>query len=120
LVEEVQKADGTAMAIPGDLGDGSAAVYVVRRVLESLGTLDILVNNAAIGSAADRSPVVAFDDAFWHNPLALNLPLPTFSRRLCFCDNAYAEFHPMLKDPRWTQWRCLRRSDSTQPKRNRA
>ena len=76
FVEEVQRAGGTALAIPADLGDGSAPAQVVRQVLESCGTIDILVNNAGIGSSSGPSPVVDFDDELWDRTLALNLTAP--------------------------------------------
>jgi len=76
FVEEVGQFHGTALAIPADLSDGAAPQRVVQQVLDVLGTIDILVNNAGIGSSADPRPVVDFDDAFWHQTLALNLTTP--------------------------------------------
>jgi NAD(P)-dependent dehydrogenase (short-subunit alcohol dehydrogenase family) len=76
LVEEVHKAGGRALAIQADLGDVSAPSRVYQKVLDAFGTIDILVNNACIGSSAGPSPVVDFDDRLWHQTLALNLTAP--------------------------------------------
>jgi NAD(P)-dependent dehydrogenase (short-subunit alcohol dehydrogenase family) len=76
LLDEVQRAGGTALAIPADLVETSAPEQVVQQVLESCGTIDILVNNAGIGSSSGPSPVVAFDDGLWDRTLRLNLTVP--------------------------------------------
>jgi len=76
LVEEVQSAGGTALAICADLLDLAALAQVVPRVLEAFGTIDILVNNAGIGSSSSPRPVADFDDEFWNKTLALNLTAP--------------------------------------------
>ncbi len=76
LVEEVQAAGGTALAIRADLVDGAAPAEVMRQVLETFGTIDILVNNAGIGSSSSPRPVVDFDDEFWNRTLTLNLTVP--------------------------------------------
>ena len=41
-----------------------------------LGPVEILVNNAGIGSSSDPRPVVDYDDRFWDLTLALNLTAP--------------------------------------------
>jgi 3-hydroxybutyrate dehydrogenase len=51
-------------------------MMVVQQVLESLGTIDILLNNAGIGSSAGPRPLVSFDDVLWNKTLALNLTVP--------------------------------------------
>jgi NAD(P)-dependent dehydrogenase (short-subunit alcohol dehydrogenase family) len=38
--------------------------------------VDILVNNAAIGSGADPRPLIDYDDAFWDRTLQINLTAP--------------------------------------------
>jgi 3-oxoacyl-[acyl-carrier protein] reductase len=76
LVEEVQQDGGKALAIPADLADAAAPAEVVRRVMDSLGTVDVLVNNAGIGGSAGPNPIIHFDDALWHKTLALNLTAP--------------------------------------------
>jgi NAD(P)-dependent dehydrogenase (short-subunit alcohol dehydrogenase family) len=76
LVEEVKTAGGKALAIRADLLDGAAPAQVVRQVAEAFGTIDILVNDAGIGSSSSPRPVVDFDDEFWNKTLTLNLTVP--------------------------------------------
>jgi NAD(P)-dependent dehydrogenase (short-subunit alcohol dehydrogenase family) len=49
---------------------------IIERTLADFGTIDILINNAAVGSSANPKPVVDFDDDFWGYTLALNLNAP--------------------------------------------
>jgi NAD(P)-dependent dehydrogenase (short-subunit alcohol dehydrogenase family) len=76
LVDELEQAGCRALSIPADLEDPSVPGRVVAQVLEAFGTVDVLVNNAGIGSSANPRPVVDFDDAFWNRTLALNLTAP--------------------------------------------
>jgi NAD(P)-dependent dehydrogenase (short-subunit alcohol dehydrogenase family) len=45
-------------------------------VTAALGSVEILVNNAGIGSSANPRPVVDFDDDFWELTLRVNLTAP--------------------------------------------
>jgi NAD(P)-dependent dehydrogenase (short-subunit alcohol dehydrogenase family) len=62
-----------AEAIVADLADRSAPAGVVSEVREKLGPVEILVNNAGIGSSANPRPVAEFDDTFWDLTIAVNL-----------------------------------------------
>ena len=46
--ERIEKAGGTALAVPGDITDPVQVQAMVNRVAERFGGIDILVNNAAI------------------------------------------------------------------------
>jgi len=76
LAQEIGGLGQKAIAIPADLARHGAAAGIVRRALDAFGTLDVLVNNAGIGSSANPRPLVDFDDAFWDLTLALNLTSP--------------------------------------------
>lgn len=76
LVDEIKQSGSKAIAIPADLADVAVPPRVAQQVLDSFGTIDVLVNNAGIGSSSSPRPVVDFDDAFWHKTLALNLTAP--------------------------------------------
>src|SRR5215471_2601998 len=57
------RADGaTALAIPADLSDRVVPRKVVEEVERALGPIEILVNNAGMGSSSNPRPVVEFDD----------------------------------------------------------
>src|SRR5207249_11178245 len=42
----------------------------------AFGPVDVLVNNAGVGSSANPKPIVEFDDAFWDLSLMVNLTVP--------------------------------------------
>lgn len=75
-VGTIRSAGGTALALPADLSDRSVPAKVVEQVQSALGPIEILVNNAGIGSSSNPKPVVDFDDAFWDLSLAVNLTAP--------------------------------------------
>src|SRR5436190_455097 len=70
VVGEIRAAGGTALALPADLSDRSVPSKVVGEVERSLGSIEILVNNAGVGSSSMPRPVIEFDDEFWDLSLA--------------------------------------------------
>ena len=62
LVAEIQRAGGRAVAHPGDVRDAAVCTAAVARAKEAHGRLQILVNNAGIGSHA---PVAETTDEAW-------------------------------------------------------
>lgn len=76
VVEEIQGAGGTALAIPSDLTAPGTPQELVKLALKAFGSVDILVNNAGVGSAPSPRPVADFDDNFWSLSLTLNLTVP--------------------------------------------
>jgi NAD(P)-dependent dehydrogenase (short-subunit alcohol dehydrogenase family) len=70
LAEEIRRAGGRAIVLPGDLRDGPFAARVVEDLVSQAGQLDLLVNNAGAptqigtqGPAGDV-PDTVFDAAF--------------------------------------------------------
>lgn len=76
VVAEVRAKGGRATAMAGDLADPSIPREVVQRALAAYGTVDILINNAGVVSAADPRPLGEFRDEFWSFTLAVNLTAP--------------------------------------------
>lgn len=76
VVASIRSAGGTAVAMPADLSSSTVPRQLIADVEKSLGPVEILVNNAGIGSSAGPSPVVDFDDAFWEQTLNVNLTAP--------------------------------------------
>ncbi|MBI3865793.1 MAG: SDR family oxidoreductase [Planctomycetia bacterium] len=76
VLGEIRAAGGTALALPADLSDRSVPSKVVGDVERSLGSIEILVNNAGVGSSSMPRPVIDFDDDFWDLSLAVNLTAP--------------------------------------------
>jgi NAD(P)-dependent dehydrogenase (short-subunit alcohol dehydrogenase family) len=76
VVAAVRGKGGEAAALTVDVADRDAVRALPGRVEQALGPVEILVNNAGIGSSADPRPVVEYDDAFWELSLAVNLTAP--------------------------------------------
>ncbi len=76
VVATIQASGGTAHAFAADLSDRSLPRRLVDEVQRTWGPIQILVNNAGIGSSADPKPVVDFDDDFWEQSLLVNLTAP--------------------------------------------
>src|SRR6516162_10993700 len=64
------------MAVTADMADRAAVRGLPGRVQEVLGPVEVLVNDAGIGSSSDPRPVLEYDDAFWDLSLAVNLTAP--------------------------------------------
>jgi ketoreductase len=76
VVGKIRAAGGEAVAFASDLAAPGEPQLVVRETAAALGPVEILVNNAGIGSSSDPKPVVNFDDNFWELTLRLNLTVP--------------------------------------------
>ena len=76
VVGAIAAAGGAAQAFPADLAERDVPAQLVGQVTQALGPVEILVNNAGIGSSADPKPVVDFDDDFWELTLRVNLTAP--------------------------------------------
>ena len=74
---EIAAVGGTALAISADLMDRDAPLRIIEQVERTWGrSVEILVNNAGVGSSANPKPLVEFDDDFWDLTLALNVTAP--------------------------------------------
>ena len=69
-VREIQAAGGCAQAVALDLGDPLAPGRVCEQIATQAGSLDVLVNCAAVNREA---PAAGLDDAAWREVLAVNL-----------------------------------------------
>ncbi len=76
VVKEIESSGGTAMAVVDDLTDLDAVDRLIRQVEDAWGTVEVLVNNAGIGSSQRPLPLVDFDDAFWELTFAVNVTAP--------------------------------------------
>jgi NAD(P)-dependent dehydrogenase (short-subunit alcohol dehydrogenase family) len=64
------------LTIAADLAKPGVPEKIIKRILDEYGTIDIVVNNAAVGSAYSQKPLLEYDDDFWDYSLALNLTAP--------------------------------------------
>jgi NAD(P)-dependent dehydrogenase (short-subunit alcohol dehydrogenase family) len=76
VIAAITTQGGQAIAVSADLADRGAAHRVIQTVTDSFGPVEILVNNAGVGSSGNPRPVVEFDDDFWDLTLAVNLTAP--------------------------------------------
>ncbi|MCA0046979.1 SDR family oxidoreductase [Mesorhizobium sp. B283B1A] len=71
LVAEISDADGTAVALAGDVRDEAYAKALVDLALERFGGLDIAFNNA--GTVGVMAPLPDMVPAAWHETMDINL-----------------------------------------------
>ena len=76
VVAEIAAAGGESVALECDLADRAQSTTLLDRAAAAFGPIDVLVNNAGIGSSADPRPLAEFRDAFWDETLELNLTAP--------------------------------------------
>lgn len=71
LVRQVRSADGSAVAVAGDVREEAHAAELVRVAVETFGGLDIAFNNAGASGAGGNLPEL--DLATWNDTLQTNL-----------------------------------------------
>jgi 3-oxoacyl-[acyl-carrier protein] reductase len=89
VVQEIEVASGRSIAIAADVADGAAAAGLVEQVVQQLGGLDVLVNNAGI---ARDNLVLRMKDREWQEVLDVDLSGAFYCSR--------AALRPMLR-ARW-------------------
>ncbi|MEE3372922.1 MAG: SDR family NAD(P)-dependent oxidoreductase [Planctomycetota bacterium] len=82
LAGEIESQGGQALVVPADLSVRSVPAELVARVTEAWGPVEILVNNAGIGSSQDPRPLVDFDDEFWDLSFEVNVTAPYLLTKL--------------------------------------
>mgnify|MGYP000179700729 CR=1 FL=1 len=70
LAAEMEKIGSEALAFKADVTDSGEVRKVVDSVVNEYGTVDILVNNAAVNI---RKPLIEYSDEEWHSILSTNL-----------------------------------------------
>jgi len=71
-----EKIGAGAFAVPADVTDVQQVQAAIARVLETAGSLEILVNNAGIAGRA--APIWEQTDAEWHRVMNLNINAPFY------------------------------------------
>lgn len=72
----IAAAGGVSLPILADLANRDELAQVAPQIEAAWGPVEILVNNAGVGSSANPKPLVEFDDWFWDLTLALNVTAP--------------------------------------------
>ncbi|MEU9350465.1 glucose 1-dehydrogenase [Streptomyces griseoloalbus] len=74
VVQEIEEAGGTAVAVTGDLSDQAVVDRVTATAVERFGGVDVLVNNAGIMDSMSAPADVS--DAEWERVIRVNLTAP--------------------------------------------
>ncbi|MEQ8787211.1 MAG: SDR family NAD(P)-dependent oxidoreductase [Pirellulaceae bacterium] len=82
VATEIESAGSQALAIAADLADRAAPRRIVDQVVATWGPIEVLVNNAGIGSSADLRPLVDFNDEFWDLTMEVNVRAPYLLTKL--------------------------------------
>ncbi len=77
-LEELRDAGATALSLPGDVSDEASVRGMVRAVVDELGRVDVLVNNAGI-SLIEPAEETSLED--WRRVLEVNLTGPFLTCR---------------------------------------
>jgi 3-oxoacyl-[acyl-carrier protein] reductase len=73
VADEVRALGRRAYAVVSDVADVDAVEALAAQVMQELGRVDFVVNNAGAARGADRVPVVDLDPAVWRNVIDVNL-----------------------------------------------
>lgn len=76
VVDEIEKSGGTAQALSVDVRDENSINAMVAQTVERFGKLDILVNNAAMGSNIPPIPIAEMSIGEWDALMAVNVRGP--------------------------------------------
>ena len=80
VVSEITESGGTAIAFQGNLASPNVPAGLVARVKSQLGSIDILVNNAAVMT---DSSIAEMSDEMWDETIAVNLSAVFKLTRAC-------------------------------------
>jgi len=90
LAGEITGQGGRATAFPGDVRDPGVCAAAVARAVEAHGGLQILVNNAGVGSHA---PVIETSDEEWDRVFDTNLTANPIAGMAAYCASKAALDH---------------------------
>ena len=76
VASETRARGSQTIALTADLEDRDTPTQLVKETESELGSIDILINNAALVSAYNPKPVVNFDDDYWDRSIRINLTVP--------------------------------------------
>ena len=73
VADEVRALGRRALPVVSDVSDPAAVDALAQRVVDEMGRVDIVVNNAGAARGADRVPVIDLDPELWHHVIDVNL-----------------------------------------------
>lgn len=92
LAADISATGGQVFAVASDLADRSAPARLDEQVRRHWGPIEVLVNNAGIGSSQSPRPLIDFDDNFWDLTFAVNVTAPYLLTKLLL---------PAMIEARW-------------------
>ena len=75
-VEELKKLNQNVKGVHLDLNDNKYLEKVINEILVEYKYVNILINNAGIGSGVNPKMIHEYDDDFWEISLQINLTIP--------------------------------------------
>ncbi len=82
VAAEITAAGGTALPVLADVGEAKSVAAMIAETERKFGRLDILINNAAVGSNIPPGAIEDIDVALWEEFMAVNV------RGTFFCTRA--------------------------------
>lgn len=79
--DAIADAGGRALVVPADAADPDAAAAALAAVVDALGPVSVLVNNAGVHGGV--APITQSDPLVWRNTLLTNVYAPYLLCRLC-------------------------------------
>jgi len=76
VVDRIKKAGGDAIYCHADVSSQSSVASLVSETVKAFGTVDILVNNAALFADLSKLPFADIDDSSWDAVMAVNVRGP--------------------------------------------
>ena len=73
VVDQIRSGGGEAIAVIADVSDEASVQAAIAATLAAFGGIDILVNNAALFTQVQRSPVTEISVAEWDRVMAVNI-----------------------------------------------
>jgi len=76
VADTIRREGGSVLALTVDLTERDQVRALVDRFEAAWGPVEILVNNAGIGSSQNPKPLIEFDDDFWDLTFHVNVTVP--------------------------------------------
>lgn len=83
VADAITAGGGTAVAVAVDVSDEASATAMADRVVDALGGIDLLVNNAAIYGGMKIESLLSVDLDYWHRFMSVNLDGALIVTRAC-------------------------------------
>jgi NAD(P)-dependent dehydrogenase (short-subunit alcohol dehydrogenase family) len=94
LARRITEAGGAAVSVAADVSSESGVASILECTLDRFGTVDILVNNAALFASLTKKPFTEIDVAEWDRLMAVNVRGPFL------CAQGFAPFMMKKKSGR--------------------